>query len=106
MPDLQTLLQASALYHQHHLCPRQVLGVRIGMYAADLFGLALPQHDKRLFAFVEADGCLVDGVAAATGCRVGNRTLRVVDYGKTAVTFVDTLDERAIRVIPHPFART
>jgi len=100
MQDLQTLLNLSARQHHDHLCPRQVLGVRLGMYAADLLGLDLPQDDKRLFVFVETDGCLIDGIAVATGCTVGRRTLRVIDYGKTAATFIDTLTERAIRITP------
>jgi len=100
MNDLQTLLDESAKRHHNHLCPRQVLGVRMGMYAAELFQLDLPQHDKRLYAFVETDGCLIDGIVAATGCAVGNRTMRVMDYGKSAATFVDTQTERAIRITP------
>ena len=105
MADLQELLTASASRHKDHLCPRQVLGVRMGMFAAELFRLDLPQKDKRLFAFIETDGCLVDGIAAATGCWVGSRTMRVMDYGKSAATFVDTETERALRVTPHPQAR-
>ena len=100
MNDLQSLLKESAKHHHDHLCPRQVLGVRMGMYAAELFQLDLPQSDKRLFAFIETDGCLIDGIVAATGCAVGNRTMRVMDYGKSAATFVDTLTERAIRITP------
>jgi formylmethanofuran dehydrogenase subunit E len=42
----------------------------------------------------------VDGLSAATGCYVGRRTLRIEDYGKTAVTFVDTFMEQAIRITP------
>jgi len=106
MQHLQTLLYASTERHHHHLCPRQVLGVRMGMYAAELFGLDLPQVDKRLFAFVETDGCLIDGIAVASGCWVGNRTMRVIDYGKSAVTFVDTQTERAVRIAPSRESRT
>jgi formylmethanofuran dehydrogenase subunit E len=106
MPDLQKLLEESAAHHRGHLCPRQVLGVRMGLYAAELFGLSLPQGDKRLFAFVETDGCLTDGIAVATGCWWGRRTMRLIDYGKTAVTFVDTQIERAVRISPAPAART
>ena len=100
MPDLQTQLHMSAARHHNHLCPRQVLGVRLGMRAGELLGLDLPQNDKRLFAFVETDGCLIDGIAVATGCWVGNRTMRVMDYGKSAATFVDTQTNRAVRVTP------
>jgi formylmethanofuran dehydrogenase subunit E len=75
------------------------------MYAADLLGLDLPQADKRLFAFVEADGCFADGVSVSTGCRLGRRTMRLVDFGKVAATFVDTETMRAVRVSPQPTAR-
>ncbi len=106
MQDLNSLLNASTERHHHHLCPRQVLGVRMGMLAAELFALDLPQSDKRLYTFVETDGCLIDGISVATGCWVGNRTMRVMDYGKSAVTFVDTMTERAIRVSPARESRT
>jgi formylmethanofuran dehydrogenase subunit E len=103
-PELQTCLDRAAALH-HHLCPRQVLGVRAGMHAAGLFNLPLPQTGKRLFAFVETDGCFADGVSAATGCWLGRRTMRLVDYGKVAATFVDTATGRAFRVFPSPSAR-
>ncbi len=104
MPDLQTLLFQTSELHRH-LCPRQVLGVRIGMYAAELFGLELPQATKRLFAFVETDGCFADGVSVATGCWLGRRTLRLMDYGKVAATLVDTATCRAVRIWPSQKAR-
>lgn len=101
---LQALLQASAARHKH-LCPRQVLGVRMGLYAAELFDLTLPQTDKRLFTIVEADGCFADGVSVATGCTLGHRTLRLADFGKVAATFVDTQTGQAVRVAPRPGIR-
>ncbi len=98
------ILTASAALHDH-LCPRQVLGARIGVLAGRILALDLPREDKRLLTIVESDGCAVDGISAATGCRIGKRTLRVEDYGKVAATFVDTLTERSIRIAPHPRAR-
>lgn len=77
----------------------------MGVYAGELLGLDLPQSDKRLFALVETDGCFTDGVAAATGCWWGRRTMRLMDYGKAAVTFVDTLTGRAVRISPAPASR-
>jgi formylmethanofuran dehydrogenase subunit E len=88
------------------VCPRQILGVRIGIHAGQLLGLDLPQADKRLLAFVETDGCFADGVAVATGCWLGRRTLRLVDHGKVAATFIDTASSRAIRLHPRRGART
>lgn len=104
MPTLTELLDASAALHKH-LCPRQVLGVRMGLYAGELLNLELPQTAKRLLTIVETDGCATDGIAVATNCWVGRRTLRVEDYGKVAATFVDTHTGRAVRIAPRPEAR-
>jgi formylmethanofuran dehydrogenase subunit E len=105
MKLLQDLLERSAAIHQN-LCPRQVLGVRMGMFAGKLLNLNLPQRDKRLFVIVECDGCGMGGIATATGCLVERRTMRVLDYGKLAATFIDTLTGDSIRIKPHPQART
>ena len=96
---IERFIEASALQHRH-VCPRQVLGVRIGLAGAAGLGLEAPRKDKRLLVIVESDGCFVDGVSATTGCTVGHRTLRVEDYGKVAATFVDVSSERALRVAP------
>lgn len=109
-PDLlQTLLAESANRHQH-LCPRQVLGVRLGLRGLAQLNLSTPgsryrNTNKRLLTIVETDGCGADGVAVATDCAVGRRTLRVQDYGKIAATLVDTLTGRAVRLTPSPQAR-
>ena len=99
----EELHSASDLHH--HLCPRQVLGIRMGRYAGVLLELSLPQKDKRLLTFIETDGCFADGVSVATGCWLGRRTMRLVDYGKVAATFVDTQTAEAIRIIPHYASR-
>ena len=104
MTQLMDLLERSETLH-HHLCPRQVLGVRMGMLAGELLDLDLPQADKRLFTFIETDGCFSDGVSVATGCTLGHRTLRLMDFGKVAATFVDTQTEAALRIYPHPGSR-
>lgn len=105
MKTLTDLLNTSSEMHSH-LCPRQVLGVRMGLFAGVLLGLDLPQADKRLFTIVETDGCASDGVAVATNCWVGRRTMRVEDYGKVAATFIDTHTHQAIRIVPRVEART
>src|SRR5687768_11979454 len=93
------LLEKSAESHKH-LCPRQILGVRMGLLAGDLLGLELPQKNKRLIVFVETDGCFVDGITVSTGCSMGHRTMRLMDYGKVAATFVDSQSNRAFRIAP------
>lgn len=98
------LLEESAESHRH-LCPRQVLGVRMGLLAGELLGIEVPQESKRLLAIIETDGCAADGISVSTGCWVGRRTLRVEDQGKISATFVDTKLERAIRIAPRSAIR-
>ncbi len=104
MPDLEELINRVAARHRH-LCPRQVLGLRIGLAGAAALGLLVPRHDRRLLIISEADGCFVDGLEVATGATIGRRTLHLVDYGKVAATFVDPANNRAVRLSPLPDVR-
>jgi formylmethanofuran dehydrogenase subunit E len=88
-----------------NLCPRQVLGVRIALLACQSLEVPYPQVDKRTLMLAEMDGCFADGLSVVSGCSVGHRTLRVVDFGKIAVTAVDTHTNRAVRVWPRPEVR-
>ncbi len=107
---LRPLLATSAERHRH-LCPRQVLGIRMGLFGLHQLGLLdeagclFDNEKKRLLTIMETDGCGADGVAVAADCHVGRRTLRIVDYGKMAATFVDTKTEQAIRVAPSALSR-
>lgn len=102
--EFESLLRQSASLHRH-LCPRQVLGVRLGMCAARFFAPLLPQKNKRILAMVEMDGCFADGVSVSTGCSIGHRTMRLADDGKIAATFIDTHEGRAMRIHALPDLR-
>lgn len=97
--DIQHLLNISARDHSH-LCPRQILGVRLGLRGLWSLQLEPNLNSKRVLTIAETDGCFVDGISSATNCTVGHRTLRVEDYGKTAATFVDTKTGLAYRIAP------
>jgi len=97
--DIQHLLDISSRDHSH-LCPRQILGVRLGLRGLWSLQLEPNLNSKRILTIAETDGCFVDGISAATNCTVGHRTLRVEDYGKTAATFVDTKTGLAYRIAP------
>ncbi|MCB0080101.1 MAG: formylmethanofuran dehydrogenase [Caldilineaceae bacterium] len=97
--DLQAILARTSARH-NHLCPRQILGARIGLAGGQALGLTLPRNDKRMLVIIETDGCFADGVDVATGCTVGHRTLRVEDYGKIAATVIDVKTEAAFRIAP------
>jgi formylmethanofuran dehydrogenase subunit E len=102
--SLEELLRESSLRHSH-LCPRQILGVRIGLAGAAALGISPCGEDRRLLVIVESDGCFSDGVEVATSCSVGHRTLRVEDYGKIAATFVEIKTGQSVRVAPRLDAR-
>jgi len=99
MRSLEQILRESSRHHGR-LCPRQILGARIGLTGMKALGFDEPPQKKQLLVITETDGCFVDGVASATGCTVGHRTLRVEDYGKVAATFVNTQTDYAVRLAP------
>ncbi len=97
MQDLQALLRLAEERHGH-ICPGQVLGVRMALLALRELGIDPEQEAKRLIVFAEIDRCVTDAVATVTHCSLGKRTLKLADYGKVAATFVDTETQRAVRV--------
>jgi formylmethanofuran dehydrogenase subunit E len=97
--SFSVLLAESAKLHRH-LCPRQVLGVRMGLAAGELLQIDVPQTGKQLYTIVETDGCATDGISVATNCWLGRRTLWVEDFGKVAATFVNRLTGESIRLVP------
>lgn len=81
------------------MCPGQVLGVRMAMLGLKAIGIEEPEvHAKRLLTFVEIDRCATDAVSLVTGCSLGRRSLKYVDYGKVAATFVDLETRAAVRI--------
>jgi formylmethanofuran dehydrogenase subunit E len=97
--DLSELLKQSSARHDH-LCPRQVLGVRMGLAGLAAIGVEAPMAHKDALVFIETDGCFADGIEVATGATVGHRTLRVMDYGKTGAVFANTRTGQTIRLAP------
>ncbi len=88
--ELEALLKEAEVAHGH-LCAGQVLGVRMAMHACALLQITEPRGKdrKRLVTFVEIDRCATDAIGVVTGCRLGKRALKFVDWGKMAATFVD-----------------
>lgn len=99
------LLDEAVAFHGH-LCPGQVLGVRMTVAGCRALKLPHPQQaGKRLVVFVEIDRCATDAIEALTGVSLGKRTLKHVDHGKMAATFVDTTTGAAVRVAAREEAR-
>lgn len=94
----------SAQRHER-LCPRQVLGVRMGLAAAEALGVDPRSPGRALYIFAETDGCFTDGVEAATGCSLGHRSMRLMDYGRVAIVAGHVELGKAVRVSPAPRVR-
>ena len=105
MKSLEEYLVQAAQSHGH-MCPGQVLGVRMAMLGLKELGIDDPiKHRRRLLTFVEIDRCATDAVSLVTGCRLGKRSLKYFDYGKVAATFVDLETQRAVRVVARDDSR-
>lgn len=100
MENFETLLKGSANTHGH-LCPGQVVGVRMAMLGCKLIGLdnpaELPQI-KKIIVYVEMDRCATDAISFVTGVRLGRRSLKFVDNGIMAATFINLETKKAFRI--------
>lgn len=56
------------------------------------------EKNRDLIVYVEIDRCMADAIQAITGCSLGHRTLKHMNYGKFAATFVDAGSGKAVRV--------
>ncbi len=104
--DFERLLDESVRVHGH-LCPGQVLGVRMAIYGLKKIAIDDPKGKdrKKIYLFVEIDRCATDALQSVTGCSLGKRTMRFVDYGKMAATFVNLETGKAVRVVAREEAR-
>lgn len=100
MNDFDMLLEESVSVHGH-LCPGQVLGVRMSLLGLREIGISDPRgrDRKSIMVFVETDRCATDAVQSVTGCSLGHRSMKFMDYGKMAATFLNLRTGRAVRVI-------
>jgi formylmethanofuran dehydrogenase subunit E len=108
MQNFESLLKSSAAAHGH-LCPGQVVGVRMAMLGCRLIGLDEPtrrEQIKKLIVYVEMDRCTADAVAHVTGVKLGRRSLKFMDYGIMAAAFVNLETDQAFRVISTEEARS
>lgn len=100
MEPFDELLVKAEVAHGH-MCPGQILGVRMVLLGLKRLGIDDPRgaDRKRLLAYVEIDRCATDAIGMVTGCRLGKRSLKFRDWGKMAATFVDLESSRGMRIV-------
>lgn len=97
--EYAALLAEAGQFHGD-VCAGIEIGTRMTMCGLRKLGIADPKgaDKKKLMVFVEIDRCATDAIMALTGCRPGKRTMKVLDYGKMAATFVHLDSKKAVRV--------
>ncbi len=106
LSDLDGLLKECANLHGH-ICPGQLLGVRMATLGCRLVGICDPRgaDRKNLLVWVEIDRCVTDAISAVTGVRLGKRSLKYRDYGKVAATFMKLSANDSVRIVARDESR-
>ena len=99
MQTFEELLEHSTTIHGH-TCAGQVIGVRLSMIGLREIGIYDPKGSerKKLYVIVEIDRCATDAIQCVTGCTLGKRSLKWLDHGVMAATFVNLETGKSVRV--------
>jgi formylmethanofuran dehydrogenase subunit E len=99
MQSFEELLDHSTTIHGH-VCAGQVIGVRMSMIGLREIKITDPKGSdrKKLYVLVEIDRCATDAIQTVTGCTLGKRSLKWLDYGIMAATFVNLETGKAVRI--------
>jgi formylmethanofuran dehydrogenase subunit E len=106
MAPIDDLLEQYDLTHGN-LCPGALLGLRMSVLGCALVGIEDPRgaDRNRLVVWIEIDRWLADAVEVVTGARLGKRTLKFLDYGKLAATFLNVETGKAVRIVARESSR-
>ncbi|HIJ89943.1 MAG: FmdE family protein [Desulfobulbaceae bacterium] len=98
MENFEQLLEKSTKIHGH-ICAGQVIGVRMSMIGLREIGIDDPKAQRKdFYVLVEIDRCATDAIQTVTGCSLGKRSLKWLDYGIMAATFVNLKTGQAVRI--------
>ncbi len=97
--DLDACLGEAKAFHGD-LCAGIILGTRMAILGLRAVGINDPKgaDRKNLIVYVETDRCASDAILAVTGCHPGKRSMKILDHGKMAATFVNLQTGKAVRV--------
>ncbi len=81
-------------------CAGIMLGTRMAILGLSAIGINDPKgaDRKNLVVYVETDRCASDAILAVTGCHPGKRSMKILDHGKMAATFINLKTGKAVRV--------
>lgn len=98
--ELNACLEEAKAFHGD-VCAGIVLGTRLALLGLDAIGIHDPKGKDRkdLMVYVETDRCATDAILSVTGCHPGKRSMKILDYGKMAATFINLKTGKAVRVV-------
>jgi formylmethanofuran dehydrogenase subunit E len=97
--ETEKFLEKAGVLHGD-VCAGLVMGTVLGLAGMRALKLDPNKRNRDLIVFVEVDRCMADGIQAVTGCSLGHRSLKYVDYGKFAAVLYDHSSRSAVRVSP------
>jgi len=97
MNEFEFYLKKAGDYHGH-ICAGILLGTKMTLAALEELGMDPAKKLKNLIVYAEIDRCMTDAVQVITGCSLGHRSLKYIDYGKFAATFINQTTGQAVRV--------
>jgi len=97
--DFEVCINEAKAFHGD-ACAGIIIGTRMAILGLNRIGITDPKgaDKKDLIVFVEMDRCASDAILAVTGCHPGKRSMKILDYGKMAATFVNLKTGKAVRV--------
>jgi formylmethanofuran dehydrogenase subunit E len=97
--NLKQCLNEAKAFHGH-ICGGITIGTRMSILGMKVIGIDDPKgKDKKdLMVFVEIDRCATDAILVVTGCHPGKRSMKILDYGKMAATFINLKTGKAVRI--------
>ena len=106
MLNFDEVFEESTRIHGH-ICAGQVLGVRMSLLALSLLNIYDPkgQDRKKIYVIVEIDRCATDAIQSVTGCTLGKRSMKWIDNGIMAATYINLETGRAVRIVALEEAR-
>ncbi len=96
MSEFETYVKKVGDYHGH-ICFGIAMGTKMTLAAMKHLRLDPAVKNKNLIVYAEIDRCMTDAIQVISGCTLGHRTLKYVDYGKFAATFVNLTTNKAVR---------
>ncbi len=104
--ESKQILEEMFKFHGH-VCWASAMGLRASIAALRELGVVRTGIAGELYCIVEIGNnhgarCFADGVQYGTGCTLGKGNIEKAGWGKLAITLIDVVNEKSVRVSYKP----